>query len=159
MMVENGGAFVESSRVPRIAELEQVVVKVVAELVAKRAQKCAIRCDFFLSRSSHPQPYEHRCGVVVAEEFSHPFAALKRSRFEHPDAALWDLIEARGFRKELRTSNSNLCCLARLHGCFNAFRNLWQQSCVRWQVERVDAVALKIMCPVFVLGRCVSKHD
>src|ERR1035437_8925687 len=97
MMVENGGAFVESSRVPRIAELEQVVVEVVTELVAQRAQKCAIRCDFFLSRSSHPQPYDHRRGVVVAEQFSHPFAASKRSRFEHPDAALWDLIEARSF--------------------------------------------------------------
>ena len=67
MMVKNGGTFVESSRVPRIAELEQVVVEVVAELVAQRAQKCSIRCDFFLPRSSHPQPYEHRCGVVVAE--------------------------------------------------------------------------------------------
>src|ERR1039458_5783278 len=84
MMVENGGAFVESSRVPRIAELEQVVIEMVTELVAQRAQKCAKRCDFFLSRSSHPQPYEHRCGVVVAEQFSHPLAAFKRSRFEHP---------------------------------------------------------------------------
>src|ERR1035437_8288319 len=94
--IKNGGAFVKSSRVPRIAELEQVVVEVVAELVAQRAQKCAIRCDFLLSRSSHPQPYEHRRGVVVAEQFSHPFAAFKRSCCQHPDAAGWDLIEARG---------------------------------------------------------------
>jgi hypothetical protein len=62
MMVENGSAFVESSRVPRIAELEQVVVEVVTELVAERTQKCPKRCDFLLSRSSHPQPYEHRRG-------------------------------------------------------------------------------------------------
>ena len=94
MVVENGGAFVKSSRVPRIAELEQVVIEMVTELVAQRAQKCAIRCDFLLSRSSHPQPYEHRRGVVVAEQFSHPFAALKGSRCEYPDAARWDLIEA-----------------------------------------------------------------
>ena len=37
MMVEKGGAFVESSRVPRIAELEHVIVEVVTELVAQRA--------------------------------------------------------------------------------------------------------------------------
>ena len=67
MVVENGGAFVESSRVPRIAELEQVVIEMVTELVAQGAQKCPKRCDFFLSRSSHPQPYEHRRGVIVAE--------------------------------------------------------------------------------------------
>src|ERR1035437_4384934 len=67
MVVENGGTFVESSRVPRIAELEQVVIEMVRELVAQCAQKCPKRCDFFLSRSSHPQPDEHRRGVVVAE--------------------------------------------------------------------------------------------
>ena len=96
MMIENGGAFVESSRVPRIAELEQVVIEMVTDLVAQRTQKCPKRCDFFLPSSSHPQPYEHRRGVVVAEQFSHPFAALKRSRCQHPDSALWDLIEAGG---------------------------------------------------------------
>jgi hypothetical protein len=45
MMVENGGAFVESSSVPRIAELEQVVVEMVTELMAQCAQKCSKRCD------------------------------------------------------------------------------------------------------------------
>ena len=96
MVVENGGAFVESSRVPRIAELEQVAVEMVTELVAQCAQKCPKRCDFFLPSSSHPQPYEHRRGVVVAEQFSHPFATFKRSRCQHPDSARWDLIEERG---------------------------------------------------------------
>src|ERR1039458_9958350 len=69
MMVENGSAFVEASRVPRIAEFELVVIEMVTELVAQRAQKCPKRCDFFLPSGSHPQPYEHRRGVVVAEQF------------------------------------------------------------------------------------------
>ena len=74
MMVEHGGTFVESSRVPRIAELEQVVIEMVTELVAQRAQECPKRCDFFLPRGPHPQPHEHRRGVVVAEKFVRPFA-------------------------------------------------------------------------------------
>ena len=40
MMVENGGPFIEASRVPRIAELEQVEIEMVTELVAQGAQKC-----------------------------------------------------------------------------------------------------------------------
>ena len=47
MVIENGSAFVESPRVPRIAELEQVVIEMVTELVAQRAQECPKRCDFF----------------------------------------------------------------------------------------------------------------
>src|ERR1035438_1186169 len=94
MMVENGGALVESSRVPRIAELEQVVVEVVTELVAQRAQKCAIRCDFLLSRSSHPHPNSHGCGSVITEKLGRPlFANSQRSGGKHADAASWDLIE------------------------------------------------------------------
>jgi hypothetical protein len=45
-----------------------------------------------------------------------------------------------------------------MHGCFNIFRNLWQKSCVLWQVEGIDAAALKESCPVFASGRCVGKH-
>ena len=56
MMVENGSALVESSRVPRLVELEQVVIEMVTELVAERAKKCSEGCDFFCSRGSHPQP-------------------------------------------------------------------------------------------------------
>jgi hypothetical protein len=33
-MVKNGGAFVKSPRVPRIVELEEVVIEMVTELVA-----------------------------------------------------------------------------------------------------------------------------
>jgi hypothetical protein len=73
-----------------------MVVEVVTELVAQRAQKCPKRCDFFLYRSSHPQPHEHRRRVVVSEQFCRPFATLKRSRCKYPDAARWDLIETRG---------------------------------------------------------------
>jgi len=34
VMVKNGGAFVKSPRVPRIVELEEVVIEMVTELVA-----------------------------------------------------------------------------------------------------------------------------
>ena len=47
MMVENGSAFVESPRVPRIAELEQLVIEMVTKLMAQRTQECPKRCDFF----------------------------------------------------------------------------------------------------------------
>jgi len=67
MMVENSGAPVEASRVPRIAELEQLVIEMVTELMAQRAQKRPERCDLFLPRRPHPQPHEHRRRVVVAE--------------------------------------------------------------------------------------------
>ena len=60
VMVENGGALVEASRMPRIAELEQVVVKVMTELVAQRTQKCPKRCDFFLAVRIH-----NRMSIVV----------------------------------------------------------------------------------------------
>jgi hypothetical protein len=45
-----------------------------------------------------------------------------------------------------------------MHGCFNIFRNLWQKSCVLWQVEGLDAVALQIAKPVFASRRGIGKH-
>ena len=66
-MVENGAPLVEAPCVPRITKPEQVVVEVMAELMAQGAQECSVRCDFFLDGGSHPKPDEQGLGVVVAK--------------------------------------------------------------------------------------------
>ena len=93
-MVKHGGAFVESSRVPRIGKAELFVVEMMAKLVAKGAQERTERGDLFSHRRSHPHAHHDGFGSVVSEQFGRPlFASSQRSSGEYPDAALWNSVE------------------------------------------------------------------
>jgi hypothetical protein len=52
MVVKNDGAFVEAASVPRVGKLEQLIIEMMTELVAERAQECSIGCDFVACEDS-----------------------------------------------------------------------------------------------------------
>jgi hypothetical protein len=56
MVIEHGRSLVEATSMPGILERELLKVEMMAELVAKGAQKCAKRCDLFAHRRSQPDP-------------------------------------------------------------------------------------------------------
>ena len=96
VMVKYSGSFVEAASVPRIAELEQVVIEMMAEFVTQRAQECAERRDFFSHRRSRPHPDQHGFGSVVSKKLGRPlFPNSQRPGGKYPDAAIRDLVELR----------------------------------------------------------------
>ena len=69
MMVEHGGARVEAARVPGILEFEPLVIEVMAELVAERAEERSEGGDLFADGRPHPDANQFRSRIVVAEQF------------------------------------------------------------------------------------------
>jgi hypothetical protein len=64
----------------------------VAEFVAKRAEKCFKGGDLFLKGGTHPDPDYHTGRIVVTEEFARAvFADSQRSGCKHTDTAVRDL--------------------------------------------------------------------
>ena len=138
MAVEHRCPFVESSGMPRILELEEVEIEMMAELVAERAQKCPERGDVLAYRSPHPQAN----GVIVAEEFGGPvFSRLQRSGREHADAAPRNPVERCGAFEELSTWTLDAGGSSRLHGHLYRRCN-GSKKRLTWQVIRLRPVAL-----------------
>jgi len=74
IMVERTCSLIESPRVPRVAEPKFLEIKMVAKLVAERAQECAEGRDLFANCSPHPRADHHGFGIVVPE-FARPVFA------------------------------------------------------------------------------------
>jgi hypothetical protein len=83
-MVKNSGSFVEPASVPRVREAELLVVEMMAELVAQRAEEFPERSDFLPHSRSHPDPNQHGFGSVVTKKFGRPlFTSSQRPRGEY----------------------------------------------------------------------------
>lgn len=156
MMVKCSSTLVEPPGVPRVGELEQLKIEMVAEFVAECAQKRAERGDFLPNRGTHPQPDEQRFRVVIAEQLGRPiFADTQRSSGKDADTTSRCSIELSGFSQKLRAGTADISHFSRLHGRLDGFRNVRQPSVLR-QVESVDSLALQETCPVPVAGWGVS---
>jgi len=96
MVIKDGGALVETTRMPGIAIMESLEIEMMTELVAERAQEGPERRDFLPHCCFHPNPNQHSSGMVVAKEFGPPApTGPKRSGRENLDLALGNAIEVR----------------------------------------------------------------
>jgi hypothetical protein len=96
VVVEHSRSFIEPSRMPGIGKLEMLKVEMVAVFVAKRAEKCPERSNFFLYCSTHPYVILNRdgiymCGCCSRENNSlivhtYPGGAHRRDQFRNRDA-------------------------------------------------------------------------
>ena len=109
MVIQGGGALIESAGVPRIAKFEALEVEVMAELVAKRAQKRPERSDLPANRGAHPDTDQKRVGVIIAEKFGgRVLANAQRPARQYPNATRPYLIEIGSGVKELLRSDANV---------------------------------------------------
>jgi hypothetical protein len=56
MVVKGGSALIEAARVPRVFELETLIVQVVAKLVAEGAQESSEGSHLLTDSRTHPNP-------------------------------------------------------------------------------------------------------
>ena len=79
---------------PRIVKPELLIIEVVAELVAQRAQECPEGRDLLADCCPHPDPDHHGFGSVVPEKLRAPaFADSQWSGCKDADAAVGDFVE------------------------------------------------------------------
>jgi hypothetical protein len=135
-MIERGGAFIEAAGVPGIAKSKAVDVEMVAELVAEGAQKGSKRGDLLANGRSHPDPDEHRRGMVVPKKLGRgALPDAQGSGGQHPDAAGPDLVKVGGRGEKLRGRAANVREGVRLHGRLDGPGNsrkspiFWQRKC------------------------------
>ena len=98
MVIQDGCALEEASRMPRILELKLLKIEMMTELVAQRIEECPERRHFLADGRPHPQPDEHLLDVVVAEQFARPvFANREWTGGENAETALRHSVERRRF--------------------------------------------------------------
>ena len=112
MMVQRGGSLVEPASVPGIVKLEFLEIEVMAEFMAKGAQKRTKGCDLLSYRRTHPDSDQHSFGRVVSEKFGRPtFTNSQWSGGKHADSANRDLVELGcGIEKFLTGTPDLLAC-------------------------------------------------
>jgi len=69
VVVKHGSALIETARVIGIAEPKSLIVEVVAELVAQRAEKRAVRGHLLSNGRAHPHADLALPRLIVAKEF------------------------------------------------------------------------------------------
>ena len=158
VMVQDGGALIETACMPRVLELEEMKIEVVAEFVAERLEERAERGDVFAYCCPHPQADIHSAGVIVAEQFSRPVLShLQRSGRKHTDAARWHLVELCCAGKELSTRSPDVGGFPGFHRVFDGCRDGSQKRVPR-QVESLVPVTLVKTSPVSISWWCVSEQ-
>jgi hypothetical protein len=123
VVVEGSGTLKEPSCVPRVTELEQVKIQMMAEFVAERVQEGSKRRDFLADSRSHPQPNQHGFDVVIPKQFGRPvFPDSQWSGGEYANTAGRDSVKFDSFSEKFRTGTTNVGCLPSLHCRLDEFR-------------------------------------
>lgn len=75
MVIKHGGPLIEAPGVPGVVIPECRVVKMMAEFVAERTEKCPVRGDLLANSSLHPDADELGLGIIISKELSGPALA------------------------------------------------------------------------------------
>jgi hypothetical protein len=102
-MIQGCRPSIKTARVRRIAESQKAAIEVMAELVAKRAEKCAVRSHLFADGGSRPDADHLRSRVVVAKKFHGPaaFPNAQRAGGENADVGPRNSVEIRRDSKKI----------------------------------------------------------
>ncbi len=120
MVIKNSNAFIETSRVRRVAEPQSLRVEVMTEFVTKRAEKGSERGHLLSDRRTSPDADQHTVEGIVAKEFGSPAALVspQRTSCEDTNSWLWNPVEFGSCFKKNRARLANVAP-ASSHGRFD----------------------------------------
>lgn len=117
MMIKRCCPLVKPARVRGASKSQELAIKVMAELVAKRAEKCSVRRHLFANGGASPNANQRGLQIVITEEF-HRAALAHAERPGSEDTNLRPLhfVEIRGNCQEVAAGVCNGGGLAGLQG-------------------------------------------
>src|SRR5579863_2805125 len=94
VVIESGGTFIKTARVPGIAESELQEVQMMTELMAQGAEKSTKRCNVLPNCCPHPDTNLHGIRMIVPEKLSsRVLTDPERPGSKHTYGALRNLVE------------------------------------------------------------------
>ena len=158
MVIEDARTFIKAAGVPGIEECEAMKVEMMAELVAKGAEKSAERGDVLANGGAHPDPDQHDVRVIVAEKLGRRvFANAKGPGGEDTNVATRNLVEIRSSVDKELAGAGDVSHGSGLHGGFDRGSGGWQ-TCVRRQRHGIQTIAFHEELEVFLTRRRFRKH-
>jgi hypothetical protein len=121
MVVKESGALIKATCVRGVPEAEELEIKLMAQLVAKRAHERAKRRDLLPDSRPHPDTSHILSDVIIPKKLGAPTTLIdaKGPRREHPHGGLGNAIKIGGRSQKLLTGAAHDRTLFRQHGYFN----------------------------------------
>ena len=160
MVVERRGALVEAARMPGVPEPEPLVVEMVAELVAQRAQERPEGSDVLENGRPHPDANDFRFGMIVAEQLGGRAALVypEGPGRQDADSRPADLVEVGGRGQKIDAGAPDGFLLCGVHGDLYGCGQGTQAVILR-QVKGAEPVAFTELGEQRLLGwRAVGNH-
>ena len=123
MMVKVSRPFIKATCVRGVPKPEKLEIKLVAKLMAKRAQECTKRGNLLPDSRPHPDTSDVLPRVVISKELGTPSTLMnaERPRRQHSYGGAGNPVKIGGQAQKFPTRAGHSCPLFQKHGLFNAF--------------------------------------